>query len=361
MNDYPPAFQYLVRLLLTFAIVAALVMAKALLAPLFFALLFAYLLYPGAKWLEDRGVSRIAANLILIVGSIAFLSGCIFLIASLVTSFTENIPEIRAQFKENIYALRQAVKNTTGITIYQQNNLLDTFGSAGNYLNRLFSATTNTILAIGLIPVYTFLLLFYRNKFRTFISMLVRPEQEETVENIANQVAEVMPRYLKGLFVVFFILIGLNSLGFYIIGIQYAFFLGVVAAFFNLIPYMGTVIGYGIVFIFVFLTQSPSLALLVVVQFFIVQFLENNILTPNITGAYVSINPLVIIFSLIAGGMIWGLPGMFMIIPYLAMFKIGCENTPSLKPIGYLLSTRGAEQHSISIQSLKKTFGWTED
>src|SRR5699024_5078845 len=119
--------------------------------------------------------------------------------------------------------------------------------------------------------------------------------------------------------------------------------------------------GYGIVCIFVLATQSPSLALLVAVQFFVVQFLENNILTPNITGSYVRINPLATLLSLIAGGMVWGLPGMFMVIPYLAIFKIGCENTPSLKPIGYLLSTRGTEQHSMSFQSLKETFGWTKD
>src|SRR5699024_2235886 len=125
MNNYPLAFLYLVRLLLAFAIVAALVIAKTLLAPLFFALLFAYLLYPSAKWMEDHSVSRIAANFILIIGSIVFLLGCIFLIASLVTSFTENVPEIKAQFKENIYSFRQMLKDTMGVTIYEQNNLLE--------------------------------------------------------------------------------------------------------------------------------------------------------------------------------------------------------------------------------------------
>ena len=157
------------------------------------------------------------------------------------------------------------------------------------------------------------------------------------------------------------ILIGLNSLGFYLIGVKYALLLGFVAAFFNLIPYLGTVIGYGIVFLFVLATQTPAIALSVVGQFFVVQFIENNILTPNITGSYVEINPLVIIFSLIAGGMIWGLPGMFMVIPYLAMMKIVCENIPSLKPIGFLLGTRGTERYSITIKSVKKRFGWYEE
>lgn len=161
--------------------------------------------------------------------------------------------------------------------------------------------------------------------------------------------------------IVCFILVGLNSLGFYLIGIEHALLFGIIAALFNLIPYLGTILGYGVVLLFVLGTQSPSLAFAVIIQFVIVQFIENNILTPNITGSYVEINPLVIIFSLIAAGMVWGLAGMLIIIPYLGLFKIVCENVESLKPIGFLLGTRGTERHSITIKSLQKRFGWMED
>jgi predicted PurR-regulated permease PerM len=132
----------------------------------------------------------------------------------------------------------------------------------------------------------------------------------------------VVPRYLKGLLIVCFILVGLNSLGFYLIGIEYALLFGVIAALFNLIPYLGTVLGYGVVLLFVLGTQSPSLAIAVIIQFLIVQFIENNILTPNI---------------------------------------IVCENVESLKPVGFLLGTRGTERHSLTIDSLQRRFGWHED
>lgn len=55
--------------------------------------------------------------------------------------------------------------------------------------------------------------------------------------------------------------------------------------------------------------------------------------------------------------MIWGLPGMFMIIPYLAIVKIICENVPSLQPAGYLIGKRGTEKHLISLESIKKSVG----
>lgn len=361
MNQYPPLVRYLIRLLFTFAVVGTLIITKTLLVPLFWSILFAYLLYPAADRMEIRGIPRIATNFILIIGSIILVAGIVYGITLLVISMTQDLPSLQENFDRNITRLRWAIGRTFGVTAEQLDNLTDQALSALQFMSGLFTATANTILAIGLIPVYTFLLLFYRNKFRDFLSMLVRSDQEETVEDITDQAAEIVPRYLKGLFIVCFILIGLNTLGFYIIGVKYALLLGFVAAFFNLIPYLGTVIGYGIVFIFVLATQSPSLALGVVVQFFVVQFIENNILTPNITGSYVEINPLVIILSLIAGGMIWGLPGLFMVIPYLAMMKIVCENVSSLKPIGFLLGTRGTERYSITIKSVKKKFGWYEE
>lgn len=354
MDNYPPALRVLVRLLLVFLVIAVLEITRNLLVPLFLAVLFAYLLFPAAQRMESWGVPRIATNFILIISSLAVVVISVLLIADLTTSFMEDLPEIRERLKQNITYFQYVLGDFIGVSEGRQDAIINNMSNSGQYLSQFFTATANSILAIGLIPVYTFLLLLYRNKFREFISRLVSHDQEETVQSIIDQASEVVPQYMKGLFLVCFILIGLNSLGFFLVGVQYALLLGVIAALFNLIPYLGTVIGYGLVFLFVLATQSPALSLAVIIQFFIVQFLENNILTPNITGSYVQINPLVTIFFLIGGGIIWGLPGMFMVIPYLAMLKIVCENNETLKPIGFLLGTRGTERHSITFENIKK-------
>jgi predicted PurR-regulated permease PerM len=358
MSQYPPLVRYLIGLLFAFAVIAALIIVKTLLVPLFWAILLAYLLYPLASRLEKSHVPRILTNFMVIIGAIVVIAAFGYVISLLIGHFTNSLPNLKENFVQNISQLRGAIKNLFGISSKQLEQIINNAFSTVEFMGAFFTTTKNTLLAIGLIPVYTFLLLFYRNKFRNFISMLVQPEQEETVEKIANQAAHIVPRYLKGIFIVCIIMFGLNTLGYYILGVKFAVLMGIIAAIFSLIPYIGNIIGYGIVAIFVIAIQSPALAVGVVVQFAIVQFIENNILTPNITGSYVEINPLVIIFSLIAGGMIWGLPGLFMVIPYLAMLKIVCENVPGLKPIGFLLSTRGTERHTISIDSLKSFFGW---
>jgi len=323
--------------------------------------MLAYLLFPYADWLEKHRMPRILTNLVVILSFMALVGGIIYTLILLSASFADNLAEIKDQFEDNLETIKQSLAAFTGFSEGSINTWLESIGETGEYVKQAFTATANTALTIGLLPVYTFLLLFYRNKFRDFISMLIPSNKEKTAQKIINQAAEVVPKYLKGLLTVCLILIGMNSLGFYLIGVEYALLFGLIAALFNLIPYLGTILGYGFVMIVVLGTQGPGLALAVLIQFFIVQFIENNILTPNITGSYVEINPLVIIFSLVASSMIWGLPGMLIIIPYLGLFKIICENVESMKPLGFLLGTSGTERYSITIESLQRRFGWLEE
>lgn len=357
MNESLTPANVLIRLLLGITIIFVLIVTRLLLVPLFFAVLFSYALYPFANKLEGFGIPRILTNLILIFSSIFLIAGSIYGFVVLFASFIEDLPRIQEQVSENVASIKLSIINLFGITDSQLNDYAESMQDSGQFFMQFFTATANTILIIGLIPVYTFLLLFYRNKFREFISMIFINKYEIIVQRIADQALEVVPKYMKGLVVVCLILVVINSAGFYVIGVEYALLMGVIAAFFNLIPYLGTVIGYLLVFIFVLATQTPTIALGVAAQFIVVQFFENNILTPNITGSYVQINPLVTIFSLIAGGMIWGLSGMFMVIPYLAFIKIICENMPRLQPYSFLMGTRGTEKYLITWDSVKEKFG----
>lgn len=347
--------------MLVFLIVAALILARQLLVPLFLSVLVAYLLYPPARWLEAHKVPRIAANLMVIIGFIVLLVGLFIAIGALSSNLMENISEIRNQFASTIASLKESLTSSTGISEAQIDSMIESVGETGQYLSQLFTATANTILNLVLLPVYTFLFLFYRNKIQEFIYMKINSNNNSAVHDIIEQASEVVPKYLKGLVIVCGILVVVNSLGFMFIGVEFAILLGIIAALFNLIPYIGTILGYGVVFLFVLGTQSSTVAFYVAIQFFIIQFLENNILTPNITGSYVQINPFVTIFSLIAASTLWGLPGMLIIIPYLGLFKIVCENKDDLKPLNYLLGTAGTEKYNINLKSVKKKFGWENE
>ncbi len=353
MSQFPSSGKYLIRLLLAITIVYICIVLQNLLVPLFFAILFAFLLYPGAVKLEGKGIPRIVTNLILIISAILVILLSIYVGGQLIINFTEDQSEIQDQFKENMTYFLEYAEGILGVQIDLSENGINGLDRASEFIIDFFTATTNTIVAFGLMPVYTFLLLFYRNKFRSFLNQIIPEESSEKVENIITEIATIVPKYLKGLIVVVLVLMVINSAAFWLIGLDYPFILGVIAALFNFIPYLGTVLGFTAALLLVLATQEPSTAFGVILLFFPIQFFENNILTPNITGSYVHINPLIIILSLISAAMMWGLPGMLLVIPYLAMLKILCEHIDSFKPIGYLLSTRGTEEHVPSMTGIK--------
>lgn len=334
--------------------VFVLIIAKQILIPLFLAGLFCLILYPFARHLERRGWHRITASLTLILISIIVILGVATLMGVLAFNFLDDLPAIKKQVGENLRYLQRHLAYFIGMHPEAFENFLSNrsdilLDNSGKYLQEIFTATTGTIMKVGLLPIYTFLFLFNRSKFKEFVLSLVPEKQKYIAHRVIQDIASVTPRYLTGLLTVVGILAVLNISAFYIIDVKYAFFLGLLAALFNFIPYLGTIIGYGIVLIFVMITQSISATLGVLICFLIAQFSEHYVFTPNITGYQVRINALATIIAIIAGGMIWGLAGMFVIMPYLAMVKIVCEHVQPLKPYAYLLGIQGTELHNINL------------
>jgi predicted PurR-regulated permease PerM len=349
-----PLLKITVVLLFIILLLFALIQARNFLYPLFFAILLAYLLYPFANFMERHHFPRILANLISIIFAIVVVAGAVFFIYSQIIIFVQDFPTLKQQALTNVDTLEQWIENTFGVTSREQHDwvkerISDFFESGAQFFGDAFTATTSTLAKAGLMPVYIFFMLYYRNKFKNFILQMVPNEKHQKTEKILSDVSFVTERYMGGVFVVVLILCILNSIGLLIVGLKYAILLGVISALFNFIPYFGTLIG-GIVPLLYTLVVSPTpeKALGVIIFFIIIQFIENNILTPNITGGNVQLNPFVTILSIIIGGMIWGIPGMFLIVPFLAMFKIFCEYVDGMQPYAYLLGIHGTEKHALN-------------
>ncbi len=322
--------------------------------PLMLGGLFAYLLYPLENYFEQHNIPRIAASIISILIGIIGVSGVAFVIYKQMGLFLKDIPQMQANASHNVNIIFNDITAATGI---QATDLkVQVKAMAGNLLNfsvtnfkTTFNQTFQTVFTIGIMPVYVFFLLFYRNKFKEFILMVVKKSQHSLAIKIIDDVNQLAIYYMTGVLKVVSVLAVLNTVGFLIIGLKHAMFLGILAAMMNFIPYYGTIIGYMFpLFIAIFTMGSPSYALLVVLQFIVVQFTENNILTPNIVGAHVKINAFMIILAITLGGFIWGLPGMFIAVPVTAIIRVLGENIPELAPIGYLLGDSGTEEHSIT-------------
>ena len=348
---------FLLSIILVFYVLIA---AKMFLYPLALAVLFAYLLYPLANFLEKKRLPRILAILISIILLLTVITFTVLFVYRKLGVFVGDFPTFRVKAISRIDELEKTISSLFGIADLQLTDFLRSrvsgmFDLGSNVFNKAFTATTGTLFRLGILPVFIFMFLYYRTKFAWFIMKIVPRDKQLLTLNVLREASKVASRYMGGIFTVVFVLCIINSFGLYLIGIRYAITLGVIAAIFNFIPYFGTIIGYSIPFIFALLTgDSAQPAFKVLLVFLIVQFTENNILTPNIVGNYVKINPFMIILGVIAGGMVWGLPGMFVVIPFLAILRIISEHIPALHPYVYLLGTGGTRRHALTGENFRK-------
>lgn len=204
---------------------------------------------------------------------------------------------------------------------------------------------TGTLLNMVLIPIYTFLMLLYRELFIQFLSKIVHKKNEHTLAEILTQVKTVVQRYIVGLLIEMGIVGILTTVGLMILGVQYAVLLGAITAILNLVPYIG-ILAAGIISIVATLGNSTDISLMlgIIITNAVVQLIDNNVVAPNIVGNNVRINALATMVGVIAGGVIWGIPGMILSIPLTAIIKVIFDHIEPLKPWGFLLGNN-AQHH----------------
>ena len=348
-------------LLFIILLLFGLIQSREFLVPLLLGVLFAYLLYPMVGFLEKHKFPRILSILIGIFTAIGVIVLAVNFFSNQISVFVDNLPEIKKQADINLEKMRDNISSTLGVTQRRfkgwEEDITSGMFEISDEFKTIFTATTNTVINILLMPVFIFCLLYYRNKFHDFIIQMVPKGTETKTRLMLEEINLVTQKYMTGVFIVVSILSVVHSVVFTIIGLDYPIFFGVTAALFNFIPYFGTLIGAILPVLYALLAmQGTDYVLWILIYFFIIQFVENNILTPNITGGYIHLNPFVTILSLIFGSMIWGVAGMLIIMPFMAMIKIACQHISFLNPVGYLLSDKGTEQYSISWEKIKGVF-----
>ena len=359
-NRYPLSMRIAFLLLSLILFFHAVVAARNFLYPIVLGIVFGYLLYPLACFFEKHGTPRILANLISLLLFLLVVGAGLFFIYKQAGGFIDDFPVYKLKALTNIDRLENAIERHFGVRDLRLVDFIrirvqHLFYVGNTLVNRAFTNTAGTLFRLGVLPVFIFLFLFYRTKLAIFILKLVPYEKRLRAISVLKEFAWVVPRYMGGVSSVVLILAVLNSSGLLIVGVDHAIVFGVISAICNFIPYFGTLIGGFFPFMFVLLTGDTSmLAARVLVFYIIMQFVENNILTPNIVGNSLRLNPMVIILGIIGGGMVWGIPGMFAIVPLLAMINILGEHFTALQPYSYLLGVKGARRNSITITNIRR-------
>ncbi len=339
-------------LLFVMLLFVVLIVARNFLIPVAFGLLLSSLLFPFCQFLCRLGLPKGLSIFVSILVMMIFFGGLTVIFVNEIARLAEDFADIKIKALNNINDVSQYIEDSFGVGVQWQKNWLkgrvnNLFTSGNEFMNNVLNATAGTLFKVLIMPVFTFYILFYQERFMQFILKKVKKDKQAVAGRILKEMSFVSQRYFGGAFVVVMILVVINTLGLYIIGLQYPILFGVISAFLNFIPYFGTWIGAFFPFMFaIFTGDTPSLAISVLILFSIVQFVENNILTPNITGGYVRLNPFVTILGLIAGGMVWGVSGMLLVIPFMASLKIIFENIDSTRDLAFLIARPDDEPQS---------------
>ncbi|HLO90941.1 MAG: AI-2E family transporter [Chloroflexota bacterium] len=331
------------RMVLLAFLIAFLVIGKPILLPLSIAMLFSFLLLPISKKLEDWKFPRSLAIIISLVIAMLAVGGLLYFFYKQVLMFVNDWPELSKQLTAKIDSIYMYIGQRFHISKFEQqtwiNERISSGGaSAGQFVLSIFTATGSFIATVVLLPIFIFFMTYYRDKFRHFVFLVSKEEKAEHALDVAKKISTVSQKYIKGLFIDIVILSILNSVGFLIFGLEHAILFGVLAAFLNVIPYIGVTIGSILPITMALITHDGfSTAIGVAAVCFGVQFLDNNFITPNVIGGSVSINPFTAILALTTSAMIWGVVGMVIALPFMGMLKVAFDNIDSMKPIGYLI------------------------
>ena len=194
------------------------------------------------------------------------------------------------------------------------------------------------LASLFLIPVYVFVILYYQPLLMEFIHRLFEDTHQAQVTQIVTQTKSVVQHYLVGLLIEALIVAILNSIGLFILGIQYAILLGVIGALLNVIPYIGGIVAVALYMMVALVTKSSAwFAFYVFAIHIFIQILDNNYIVPKIVASKVKINALFSIIVVLIGNALWGVSGMFLSLPLLAIVKVFFDHIESTKPYGFLL------------------------
>lgn len=189
-----------------------------------------------------------------------------------------------------------------------------------------------------LLFVYIVLLLAEKKRLKNFVLRRVPKDREEDTRRVLQDSMEVAQRYLKGRVILIFILAVLYGLGFWLLDVDYALVIALLAAVLSIIPFLGNIIGGLLALAIGFASGGDMMMMLGIVgTMSVAQVLESYVLTPLIVGDEVDINPLTTVLAVIAFSLLWGPMGAIVAIPVVAVLRVAFREIDGMESFAYLL------------------------
>ena len=329
---------------------------RDILVPFAFSLIIAVLLNPLVNKFNAYGVKKVVSISLAMLIAFAIFGGILYFLSSQIVGFGENFGLLKQKFSSILSGLQQWVQAKFGMSIQKQITLVnEALDSSKSLVGTTIGTALGTLTVVFIVPVYIFLLLFYKTLILNFLYEVFAEENSKKVAEILGQTKGAIQSYMVGLLLEALIVATMNSIALLILGVPYAILLGVIGALLNMLPYIGGIIAIALPVLMATVTKDGySTQLGILIGYAIIQFIDNNFLIPKIVSSKVQINALVSIVVVLLGGALWGVSGMFLSIPFVAILKIIFDRVDDMKPWGKLLGDTVPTRHKGQIWPRKR-------
>lgn len=329
------------------AVVMVLLLLKVgavVIIPLFFALLISALLYPLSKRLERMKLPRSLSSLVSVIIFLACSGLFIYFLVTQIIHFSEDLPQFQKRIEVLLADLQAFISreyhvNAADQIAYLNKSAAGMLEGVANSITAILGSVIEFFIWTIFVFIYTYFILFHRTLLYRFMMQLFSVQYRPKVKEVIDDTRVVTNHYVLGLLLEMAIMTVINCSVFAIMGLKYALLLGMIAAVLNIIPYLGIYTAMAICMLVTFANGTAGQALSVAVAMVIIHFLDANILMPRIVGGRVKMNALITILAVLVGNRIWGISGMFLFIPLIAILKIIFERVDGLKPWALLIGT----------------------
>ena len=335
-------------------------LGQTILAPLLFAFLLAILFLPFANFLErklkfNRTFSTITSVLVMIL----VLFGISTFFVDQLSSFSDDWPSLEKQFQKTFSDLQIWIHDTFNVNRSKQikyANEVSTkvLSSSATVIGGALLFFTSGLGFLFFSILFFFFILSYRRLLYNFIIEVFHDEHYEQLTEIISEIQNIIKQYITGLFFQIILVSAITSIVLSVMGVKYAVLIGVLAGILNVIPYLGIFSATFVACLISFSTGGASQSLYVLIAFISIHIIDGNVILPLVVGSKVKINALFSFLAILIGESLWGISGMFLSIPFLAIVKIIFDKIKTLQPWGKLIGEEEKENNDRNVENIKK-------
>jgi predicted PurR-regulated permease PerM len=304
--------------------------------PFLIAAMLAYLCDPLVDRLEKK-VSRTMAVLLVFAALLAALLVLLLILIPLlqeqVLSLLRRLPELLTWLQESLLPQVTAKLGIDAASINLDSlrtTLQENWRDIGNFAGMVFLRISDSGQAIiawfayaVLIPVVTFYLLRDWDTLMSNLRALIPRKYEPTVVSLTRDCDSILSEFLRGQMLVMLALALIYAIGLWLVGIEFALLIGLIAGLISFVPYLGAIVGIGLAGIAAFMQYQDILHLIyVLIVFGIGQTIESLLLSPWLVGDRIGLHPVAVIFAVLAGGQLFGFVGVLLALPLAAVCMV---------------------------------------